>query len=133
MKVVNAKDLVLKETLGKGSFGETIKVSIDDYFYCLKIITGCYNEDIWNNIKNLTDIDFIKNFITPYSMVERNNISIGYITKYYENLVSVDKIFNKDKIIILLKDLCKKIEILHKEYKLIHGDIYLMIKQMNHI
>ena len=123
MKIVDIKDLILYENIGKGSFGQTIKVSLNNVLYCFKIVLLQYKEDIWNNIKNLTDIDFSKYFLTPYAMIERNKICLGYISKYYNSLVNIDNIKSIDKKIPLLKDTKEKIETLYKEYKLIHGDL----------
>lgn len=125
MTIINARELIVETNIiGKGNFSEVRKAMFDNKIYCFKFFTKGYPKDIIDNIASLTDISFKEQYLVPLYMVETNSGDIiGYLTHYDETLEKIENIKSREERILLLKDTRKIIEELHKEYKIVHGDL----------
>lgn len=127
MKTVQFKDLkLIKQCYSSGNFSNVHIVSLDGITYCFKEFKNIldYPAEIKNNICNFTKLPFNKDFLFPQFIVLKRNNILGYLTyfdKNNKNIYSLDLCY-EDKI-KLLKNVKKKIQMLHKNYKLIHGDL----------
>lgn len=125
MKTVEFDDLKLvKKNFSSGNFSNIHLVELNGITYCFKFFSKEYPKDIMDNICNLTNIKFDKDFLTPQFMVIKRNHILGYLSlfdKKNKNIFDLNLDY-EDKI-ILLKNAKEKLLRLHKEYKLIHGDL----------
>lgn len=124
MRTINYKELDGIYPLDYGGYSYTYTTNLDNKTYCYKEFKTLYDVDIMNNIKELTDTDFIKELITPKYLVDCNrNWYLGYLSNYYGKLMDIDSEHDINKLISMLKESKKLIEILHNYYKRIHCDI----------
>lgn len=123
MKTINLEEITNKTFIDYGGYSNVYKIEVDKKTYCYKEFTKQYDKDILENIIELSEENFIKEFITPLYIVLKNKDCIGYITNYYGTLFDIDHEYNLKLQIKLLKDFKRLLEILHNYYKRIHGDI----------
>ena len=124
MNVVNFKDIILGDSIGKGASGEVRKCTFEGNQYCIKIINTTYPRSVVSNIKRMTNIEFSKEYFTPLYIVEGTTGNVyGYLMNYDENLKEANKIRDFNEKLIFLKNARRIIDKLHKEYKMVHGDL----------
>lgn len=124
MNVVNYKDIIIGEQIGKGASGVVRKCYLDGNLYCIKSIKTTYPKSVVSNIKDMTEIDFSKEYFTPLYIVESSTGDfLGYLMNYDEKLITSNKIHSLDDKLIFLRNAKKIIEKLHGDYKRIHGDL----------
>ena len=128
MRIINAKDLEIIKKINYGNFSDIFLVSYCGKKYCYKHFTSFY-EDILtiDRLGEFTEEKMDKHFITPLYMVENSSgfRIVGYLTHYDKNLVDIEDCYDRKEQIILLKSIKEKIEILHNDIGIIHGDIHL--------
>ena len=125
MQTIDINELkILKPNFSEGHFSNIHIVTYQNMEYCFKVFKMIYPTQIIENIGNLTEKDFSKEFLTPTDIVTKKGKYIGYLTHFNnENKVITDIKLNYNQKILLLKDAKKKIEKLHNDYKIIHGDL----------
>lgn len=128
MKTILCDELkLIKPKYNSGNFSSIDIVEFQGQLYCFKLFQpyNIYPSDIIDNIGNLTEMSFSNEFLVPKYIVMRKNRIIGYLSIYKKNK-TIEKINleYQDKVAIL-KDAKEKLENLHKEYKIIHGDLNL--------
>ena len=124
MNVVNFRDIILGDKIGRGASGEVRKCTFDGNQYCIKILEKTYPRSVVSNIKNMTSQEFSKEFFVPLYVVEGTTGDFfGYLMNYDENLQEASSLTElKDKL-IFFKNAREIVEKLHKEHKMVHGDL----------
>jgi len=126
MKVINIDNLVEQKFLGYGKYSYTTIVEYDNDFYCFKKFRVLFEDsNVINRLCHLTEEKFEYNFLVPLYMVQNNEGKIiGYLSKYYDFLLSMQEDLSFYERLELIKSAKEKIEILHNEYGRIHGDLH---------
>ena len=124
MNVVNFRNIILGDKIGRGAKGEVRKCTFDGNQYCIKILEETYPRSVVSNIKNMTSQEFSKEFFIPLYVVEGTTSDFyGYLMNYDENLQEVSNLKDlKDKL-IFFKNARDIIEKLHTDYKRVHGNL----------
>jgi len=128
MKIINFRDLKIIKKINYGNYSDIFLIEYCGKQYCYKHFTYLYDDiETIDRLGKFTETKLDKHFIVPLLMVENTSGTriTGYITEYDKNLVDIEECFSRNEKIILLKSIKEKIELLHKELRIIHGDIHL--------
>ncbi len=124
MNVVNFRDIILGDKIGRGASGEVRKCTFDGNQYCIKILEKTYPRSVVSNIRNMTSKDFTKEYFVPLYVVEGTTGNFfGYLMNYDEKLKEASKLKELREKLIFLKRARDVIDKLHIEYKRVHGDL----------
>lgn len=125
MQTININELDIGKIIGCGNWSSVNECDLGTDKKCVKFFRNFYPLEIKNNIINLTDIDFSKEYFTPLYVVENNSGRIiGYVMNYNSELeeLKYDKYSDSLK---MLKNAKNLLNVFHNEYKRFHGDISL--------
>lgn len=124
MNVVNIKDIVVGDIIGKGASGIVRKCIFDGNQYCIKIINKTYPKSVVDHIKNMTGQNFSKEYFVPLYVVESSSGDfLHYLMNLDETLKESFKLKELRDKLIFLKNAREIIGKLHKEHKMVHGDL----------
>ena len=127
MQTIDINELkLIKENFSEGNFSHIHIVSYDKKTYCFKAFKSRYPSQIIDKLGNYTEINFENCFLFPKEMVIKKRKIIGYLTDYNNlNQDITEMALSFDEKIKLLKDAKNKIELLHSNHNIIHGDLNL--------
>ena len=124
MRVVNSKDLILGDVIGKGASGIVKKCNFEGKIYCIKIINKTYPVSVISNIKNMTCQEFSKEYFVPLYIVESGSKDfLHYLMNLDEKLIVSSKLKTLRDKLVFLNNARKIIDNLHKVHKRVHGDL----------
>lgn len=111
--------------IGRGNFSNVYEIMYNNKTYAYKEFkTTFYDFKTIDNIIKLSKQKIDKHYIVPNHIVYGNKKNmLGYLSKYDKELKTLKSIKSTSQLLDVLKDLKNRIEILHKEYKIIHNDI----------
>lgn len=124
MNVVNFRDIILGDKVGRGASGEVRKCTFDGNQYCIKILKKTYPKSVVDHIKKMTTKNFSKEYFAPLYIVESSSGDfLHYLMNLDETLKEASKIRELRDKLIFLKKAREIIDKLHKEHKMVHGDL----------
>lgn len=124
MRVMNIKEIKIGDMIGIGAHSIVYSCMIGKDKYALKLLNYAYPKSVIDNIYEMTDKYFCDSYIIPICIVENNaGDFLGYIMKYNKSLKPSSEIKEKKDKISFLKNARNIIDVLHNDYKIIHGDL----------
>lgn len=125
MDKIKLDEIKSVKLIGKGNFSNVYEIKYNKKTYAYKEFkTKFYDYKTIDNIIKLSEQKIDKHYLVPKHIVYGNKTNVlGYLSEYDKELKTIKSIKSTRQLLNALKDLKNRIEILHKDYKIIHNDI----------
>lgn len=123
-KTIKEKELSFFKPIAYGTFADIYTVDINGKTFCYKKFLDSIDNDFASRLEKSTQMDVCDNLVFPKLLVDDYGYK-GYVTDYFPYYnINLLKYANIDDKITILKNVKNLIEKMHKDYKIIHGDLH---------